>query len=103
MAVDPLRAKKRLPLGQIGRTTVHGLREEDGEDHGRISLHPRDGCVVAGGRTVSCRTSTVKSFRSCHDVLPTSEVRLPRPGLLADLLDEGLRATSVGALVIHDL
>ena len=32
-----------------------------------------------------------------------SEVRLPRPGLLADLLDEGLRATSVRALVIHDL
>jgi hypothetical protein len=28
---------------------------------------------------------------------------LPRPGLLADLLDEGLRATSVRALVIHDL
>jgi len=32
-----------------------------------------------------------------------SEVRFPRPGLLADLLDEGLRATSVRALVIHDL
>src|SRR5438105_8277298 len=36
-------------------------------------------------------------------LIPGSEVRLPRPGLLADLLHEGLRATSVRALVIDDL
>src|SRR5438105_11121131 len=49
------------------------------------------------------RESRIAAAPFARRLILGSEVRLPRPGLLADLLDEGLRATSVGALVIHDL
>src|SRR2546426_1505382 len=67
-----------LPSTTISSPTT--IRREIVNRASRIGAAPLAPCLIAG-----------------------SEVRLPRPGLLADLLDEGLRATSVRALVIHDL